>query len=134
VHPVNPEAYDAYLKGRYCWNRRPAFSRLAEAIKCFEQAIAKDPTYAAAYAGLSDSVCALSVFALVSADEGCNKAKVLAQKALAIDHSSAEAHTALALATMYSMTSWLLRRNLSGRLGSTHVMQWRIICSATISG
>jgi TolB-like protein len=99
VQPVDPPAYDVYLKGRYYWNRRPA--TLGEAIKCFEQAIAIDPTYAAAYAGLSDCLSSLRVWGIVSANEGCNKAKGLAQKALEIDHSLADAHTALAHATMY---------------------------------
>jgi TolB-like protein len=99
VQPVDPEAYDAYLKGRYYWNRRPL--RFAEAVKCFQQAIAKDPLYAVAYAGLSDCFCSLSVWGLVSANDGCNKAKGLADKALELDHSLAEAHAALAHATMY---------------------------------
>jgi len=98
-HPVNPEAYEAYLKGRYYWNRRPA--KLAEAIPCFEQAIAKDPTYAPAYAGLADCFSSLGAWALVSAEEGCVKAKGLALRALEIDHGSAEGHSALAYASMY---------------------------------
>jgi TolB-like protein/Flp pilus assembly protein TadD len=99
MHPVAPEAYDAYLKGRYYWNRRPA--RVAEAIKYFELAIEKEPGYALAYAGLADSLTSLSAWGLVSANEGCIKAKKLAQRALEIDLGLAEAHTALAYATMY---------------------------------
>jgi len=99
VHPVAPEAYDAYLKGRYYWNRRPA--RVAEAIKYFELAIEREPGYALAYAGLADSLTSLSAWGVVSANEGCIKAKKLAQRALEIDHGLAEAHTALAYATMY---------------------------------
>src|SRR3989475_882004 len=87
-HPVNPEAYEAYLKGRYYWNRRPA--TIAKAITCFEQAIAKDQIYAPAYAGLSDCLCSLGAWGLVSANEGCRKAKGLAQRALEIDHTLAE--------------------------------------------
>ena len=53
ARPVEPEAYEAYLKGRYHLNRRSpqAFPR---AVQCFRNAMAKDPTYAAAYAGLAD--------------------------------------------------------------------------------
>jgi len=96
--PVDPEAYEAYLKGRYHWNRRPG---VRKGIEYFEQAIAKDPTYAAAYAGLADCLSALSAWGVVPANEGCVKAKVLAEKALKLDPSLGEAHTSLALAAMY---------------------------------
>ena len=95
--PVDPEAYEAYLKGRYHWNRQA----LRKGIQYFEQAIGKDPTYAAAYAGLADCLSALSAWGHVAADQGCVKAKELARRALEIDSSLAEAHTSLALATMY---------------------------------
>ncbi len=95
VRRVDPEAYEAYLKGRYHWNRRPG---VRKSIEYFEQAIAKDPTYAAAYAGLADCLSALSAWGHVP---GCVKAKELAEKALELDHSSGEAHTSLAFAAMY---------------------------------
>jgi TolB-like protein/Flp pilus assembly protein TadD len=98
--PVDPEAYEAYLKGRYHWNRRSG-EGLDRAIQYFQQAITKDPTYAAAYAGLADCLTGLSAWAIVPADEGCGKAKGLAQKALELDHSSAEAHASLAFASMF---------------------------------
>jgi TolB-like protein/Flp pilus assembly protein TadD len=99
VHRVDREAYEAYLKGRYHWNRRPG---LRKGIEAFEQAIAKDPTYAAAYAGLADCLSALSAWGVVPANEGCVKAKMLAEKALELDHSSVEAHTSLAFAALYN--------------------------------
>jgi TolB-like protein/Flp pilus assembly protein TadD len=99
VQPVDPAAYEAYLKGRYYWRQRPA--RLQEAIQNFQKAIAEDPSYPAPYAGLADCLLALGAWALVPASEGCMRAKELALKALEIDQSSAEAHTALAYATMY---------------------------------
>src|SRR5439155_15730478 len=46
VHPVDPEAYEAFLKGRYHWNRRSR-EGLGKAVQYFQQAIAKDSTYAA---------------------------------------------------------------------------------------
>src|SRR2546425_8044413 len=100
VHPVDPEAFEAYLKGRYHWNRRSR-EGLGKAIQYFQQAIAKDSTYAAAYAGLADCHSALAAWGFASAGEGCGKAKELAQKALEIDDSSAEAHASLAYATMF---------------------------------
>jgi TolB-like protein len=99
AHRVDPEAYDAYLRGRYLLNRRPA--ELAKAIHCFEAAIAQDSTYVAAYAGLADCLCGLSAWGLVPASEGSVKAKALALKALELDHGSAEAHVSLAFAAMY---------------------------------
>ncbi len=99
VLPVDPDAYEAYLKGRYRWNRRPA--EIREAVKYFQHAIAKDTSYAAAYAGLADCLSALSAWAILPASEGCVKAKALAQKGLELDYSSAEAHAALAFATLY---------------------------------
>jgi TolB-like protein/Flp pilus assembly protein TadD len=98
VRRVDPVAYEAYLKGRYHWNRRPG---VRKSIEYFEQAIAKDSTYAAAYAGLADCLSALSAWGVVPANEGCRKAKVLAEKALKLDPSLGEAHTSLALAAMY---------------------------------
>ncbi len=99
VHPVDPEAYDAYLRGRYHWNRRSG-EELRHAVRHFEQAIVKDPAYAAAYAGLADCLSGLGWSGLVAPDEGCGRARRLAQEALEIDRSSGEAHASLAFATM----------------------------------
>ena len=99
THHVNPEAYEAYLKGRYFWNRRPA--ELGNAIQHFKEATTKDPGYAAAFTGLADCLNSLTVYGLAPPSEGCVKARHLAQRALEIGHSLAEAHTALGLATAY---------------------------------
>jgi TolB-like protein/Tfp pilus assembly protein PilF len=98
--PVDPEAYEAYLKGRYHWNRRSA-EGFGKAVQSFQTAIAKDPSYAAAYAGLADCLTGLSAWGFVPSQDGCGKAKGLAREALEIDHSLAEAHAALAFASMY---------------------------------
>jgi TolB-like protein/Tfp pilus assembly protein PilF len=94
-HPVNPEAYEAYLKGRYHWNRRSR-EGLPKGVQYFQEAIAKDPAYAAAYAGLADCLSALSTYNFVAPDEGCGKAKNLALQALQMEPSLGEAHTSLA--------------------------------------
>ena len=99
TQPVNPEAYEAYLKGRYHWLRRSG-EELPKAVQYFEQAIATDPTYAAAYAGLADSLSGLGVY-FVAPDQGCGKAKTLALRALEMDPGLAEAHASLAWATMW---------------------------------
>ena len=98
VYPVDPEAYEAYLKGRYHWNRRSG-EGLGKAIQCFQQAIAEDPAYAAAYSGLADCLSVLGWWGFVSPDEGCGKAKGLALQALEMNHSLAETHASLAWAT-----------------------------------
>jgi TolB-like protein/Flp pilus assembly protein TadD len=100
VRPVDADAYEAYLKGRYHWNRHSA-EGFGKAVQYFQEAIAKDPTYAAAYTGLADCFSILGIWGLVPPDEGCGKAKVLALQSLELDPSLAEAHVSLAWATMF---------------------------------
>jgi Tfp pilus assembly protein PilF len=92
---VNPEAYEAYLKGRYHWNKRTR-EGLMKGLENFQQAIDIDPTYALAYAGVADSWSILGNNGFLPAEETFPKAKAAALKALAIDDSLAEAHTSLA--------------------------------------
>ncbi len=93
--PVNPEAYEAYLKGRYFWNKRDRAS-LEKSLAYFNEAIARDPHYARAYAGLADVYVVLGSDWAMSPKDVNEKAKASAQKALAIDDSLVEAHTSLA--------------------------------------
>jgi len=95
VHPVDPEAYEIYLKGRYHWKRRSR-GEFAKARQCFEDAIAKDWTYAPAYTGLADCLSLLAWWCFISTEEGCGKAKQLATKALELDPDLADAHASLA--------------------------------------
>jgi tetratricopeptide (TPR) repeat protein len=96
--PVDPEAYDACLRGRYHWNRHSS-QGFAKAIENFKNAIARDASYPSAYAGLADCLSALGFWGAVCPDEGCGKAKQLAQKAIAMNPSLAEAHASLAFST-----------------------------------
>src|SRR5436853_4702820 len=89
VRAVDPDAYEAYLRGRYHWNRRSS-EGLGKAIENFRQAVASDPTYASANAGLADCFSSLGFWSFVDPDEGCGKAKGIAQKALEMDRSLAE--------------------------------------------
>jgi TolB-like protein/DNA-binding winged helix-turn-helix (wHTH) protein/Flp pilus assembly protein TadD len=91
---VDPDAYDAYLKGRFFWNRRSP-PDLSKAVEYFQQAIERAPAYAPAYAGLSD---AYRMFGLqgLPPRECMPKAEVAARKALALDDTLAEAHASLA--------------------------------------
>jgi TolB-like protein/DNA-binding winged helix-turn-helix (wHTH) protein/Flp pilus assembly protein TadD len=90
------EAYDFYLKGRYFWNKRTK-EGFEQAAGYFQQAIAEDPTYAPAYAGLADTFGLMSTWYLVPQSEFMPKARIAALKALQIDEAIAEAHASLAL-------------------------------------
>lgn len=90
------EAYDLYLKGRYFWNKRTT-QGFQQAIVCFQQAVAKDPNYAQAYAGLADSYALTSSYNFGSPKDLMPKARAAALRALQIDATLAEAHTSLAL-------------------------------------
>jgi TolB-like protein/DNA-binding winged helix-turn-helix (wHTH) protein len=92
---VNPDAHDAYLRGRFEWNRRTQAGML-KAIKYFEEAIAHDSRYAAAYSGLSDTYRLLDLQGLARPAQAMPKAETAARQALALDDSLAEAHASLA--------------------------------------
>jgi DNA-binding winged helix-turn-helix (wHTH) protein/TolB-like protein/Tfp pilus assembly protein PilF len=89
------EAYRLYLKGRNAWNKRTG-DALQEAVEFFNQAIAIDPNYGAAYAGLADCYNMLVVYGRLKPKEGFPKAKEAAEKALEIDERLAEAHSSMA--------------------------------------
>jgi TolB-like protein/DNA-binding winged helix-turn-helix (wHTH) protein/Tfp pilus assembly protein PilF len=94
MRTANPEAYDLYLKGRFYWNQRtpPA---MKQSIEYFQEAIAKDPGFAQAYAGLAEAYNLSYNVGLYSAKESSLQAKAAATRALELDPSIAEAHTAL---------------------------------------
>ena len=91
----NPQAYQFYLKGRYCWNKRTP-EGFKKAIDHFEEAIEIDPAYAAAYAGLADSYNMLGTYSALAPREAFPRAKAAAIHALEIDDTLADAHTSLA--------------------------------------
>jgi TolB-like protein/DNA-binding winged helix-turn-helix (wHTH) protein/Tfp pilus assembly protein PilF len=97
VKAVDPDAYEAYLMGRYFWNKRTA-DGLEKAVDYFDQAIARDPEYAAAYSGLADTYALLGdwQYAVMTTKEALPKAKAAAMKALELDDRLSEAHTSLA--------------------------------------
>ena len=92
------EAYQFYMKGRYYWNKRGASGSLQKAIDQFQQAAQKDPNYALAYVGLADSYGLLEEYTGDQGIETLQKARAFAERALQIDNSLGEAHSALALA------------------------------------
>jgi TolB-like protein/DNA-binding winged helix-turn-helix (wHTH) protein/Tfp pilus assembly protein PilF len=97
VKSVNAEAYEAYLKGRYFWNKRTG-DGLRKAVDYFQQAIEKDPNYAPAYTGLADSFALLGdwEYGVLAPTEAYPQAKAAATKALELDSNLGEAHISLA--------------------------------------
>jgi Tfp pilus assembly protein PilF len=92
---ADPEAYQLYLKGRYYWRKRTPES-LEKSRNDFNQAIEKDPSYAMAYLGLADYYTVVTDYSPIPVVEAAPKARAAAQKALAIDDSSSQAHAVLA--------------------------------------
>ena len=99
---VNPDAFENYLRGRFFWNKRTV-DGYQRAIAFFEKAIAVDPSYAKAYAGLADAYALLGSApnVVLSRGEAMSRARDAAQKALAIDETLADAHTSLGFVKMH---------------------------------
>lgn len=100
-------AYEGYLKGRYCWNRRTE-TGLRTSISHFQEAIRQDPTYVQAYAGLADSYAlrGIAEYGMAPPDEVMPRARAAARHALEIDAGSAEAQTTLAHVTYAYEWDW----------------------------
>ena len=99
---VVPEAYEAFLKGRFEAEKRTTEGFSASA-QYFREAIAKDPTFAAAYAGLADSLRFVSNYQIRPAEDVIPQARAAAEKALQLDDHLAEAHAALATLRFYHL-------------------------------
>jgi eukaryotic-like serine/threonine-protein kinase len=102
---VNPDAHDAYLRGRFYWNK-DAREDLERAREYFEQALEKDPRYAPAYAGLADYYSVLPFYTNARPDDVFPKAKQAVAKALELDSSLAEAHGTQAYILTYYDRDW----------------------------
>jgi TolB-like protein/DNA-binding winged helix-turn-helix (wHTH) protein/Tfp pilus assembly protein PilF len=105
--PVNADAYAAYLHGRYYWYKR-TMEGFQKSIQYYEQAVAADPNYAPAYAGLADAYALLgsSPNDGLPPNEAMPKAKAAAQKALQLDDGLAEAHASFAYVNMVYDWNW----------------------------
>jgi TolB-like protein/DNA-binding winged helix-turn-helix (wHTH) protein/Flp pilus assembly protein TadD len=95
IRSVHPDAYDEYLKGRFYWSNRSPEAML-KAVEHFNRAIERDPTYAPAYSGLSDTYRMFDQQGLAAPRESMPKAEAAARRALALDDGLAEAHASLA--------------------------------------
>jgi len=103
--PVNPQAHDAYLRGRY-FRRKGGLENVEKARQYFEQALDIDPLYAPAYAALADYYSVLPFYTGARRDEVLPKAKAAVTKALELDDSLAEAHSSLAYIYTYYDWDW----------------------------
>ena len=92
---VDPAAHEAYLRGRFFWNKREV-DAIQKAIDYFEEAIAKDPGFAAAHSGIADSYVSLYDYGFLSAADVGPKIRAAARRALELDPRSAEGHASLA--------------------------------------
>jgi TolB-like protein/DNA-binding winged helix-turn-helix (wHTH) protein/Flp pilus assembly protein TadD len=104
---VSPDAYEAYLKGRYFWNKRTG-DGLKKAIDYFTRAIERDPTYAEAYSGLADSYALAGdwLYGVLPPQDAFRQAQAAATRALALDDTLGEAHTSLAFALDLYAWDW----------------------------
>ncbi len=98
---VDPQVYEFCLLGRYHWNKRTT-ADLAKAQQYFEQAIARDPSYAPAHAGLADVFALQPFYGAARFEDNSQKAVASAQRALTLDASLADAHATLGLVRLSS--------------------------------
>ena len=129
--PVDPEAYELYLKGRYFWNKRTQ-DTTAKAIVLFKQAIEKDPRYASAYSGLADCYILYGVsfdVGSMSPADAIPQGKAAAERAIALDDTLAEGHTSLAYLRLIYDRDWAgseseFKRALSLNPGLVNAHHW----------
>lgn len=105
ARPINPKTYEDYLKGRYQWSKRTE-EGLRKSIEHFQQALAEDPGYALAYAGLAESYALLASYGVSPAREVMPKARAAAQRALQFDDTLAEAYASLGFVKSFYEWDW----------------------------
>jgi tetratricopeptide (TPR) repeat protein len=99
-HAPDPDAEQLYLKGIYYWQKRTPAS-LNQAVDYFTQAVVRDPQYAEAYVGLADCYNLLREYSLMPANEAYPRAQAAARRAIALDDSLSDAHSALGFVDFY---------------------------------
>ncbi len=122
------EAYQLYLKGRQSWNRRTE-QDLQDAMRAFDQALARDPAFALAHAGVADTWALLGFYSAAPPGEVFPRAKRAARRALDLEPALAEAYPALAYSAMYYDWDWIeaelaFRRALELHPGYANAHQW----------
>jgi eukaryotic-like serine/threonine-protein kinase len=127
-HMVDPQTYDLYLQGRRALADVTA-PRIRQSMVYFQQAIARDSNYAAAYAGLADSYSYLGIFELEAPREVMPKAKEAALKALELDNETAEAYIPLGIVQSLYEWDWAgagerFRRAVEFNPGNAYAQHW----------
>jgi TolB-like protein/DNA-binding winged helix-turn-helix (wHTH) protein/Tfp pilus assembly protein PilF len=105
VHAIDPEAHDAYLRGRY-WAYKATLEGLRKALEYYQKAIAKDPSYALAYAGVAEAYLGGGMGNGLPIKEVSARVNDAAIKALALDPSLAGPHSSLAFIKLYNDWDW----------------------------
>jgi len=128
IRLVSPEAHEEYLLGRYYWNKRTT-DGFAKAVEYFQQASARNPRYALAYAGLADCYVLQAEYTLQPSQQVLPKAREAALRALQLDDALAEAHASLAAAKLDYEWDWAgaeqeLRRAIELNAGYATAHQW----------
>jgi len=126
--PRDPVLNEAYLRGLYFWEKRTE-PDLHHAIENFNAAVARDPSFAPAYAGVANSYNLLWYLGFMKADEAVPQARTAIEKALALDPLSAEAHLARAYLLLHGDWDWTageaeLRHSLELSPGYSLAHQW----------
>jgi TolB-like protein/DNA-binding winged helix-turn-helix (wHTH) protein/Tfp pilus assembly protein PilF len=126
---VNPKVYEAYLKGRYFWNRRSE-PDMRQAIEHFEQALRYDPAYAPAYSGLADSYALYGSYGWsLAGGNAWQRALAAAERALELDNLLADGHTSRARIALNYELDWAAaesgyRRALELNPGYANAHHW----------
>jgi serine/threonine-protein kinase len=105
--PVDPKAYEAYLKGLYNWNKGRTPEYMGKAVEYFNEAIEKDPGYSAAYAELAETYLAMATYGMLLSEDAIRSARPATMKALELDPQSPEAHAALGRIRMAYDWDWV---------------------------
>jgi TolB-like protein/DNA-binding winged helix-turn-helix (wHTH) protein len=105
VHPVDPNAHELYLQARHYYNLRSR-DGLEKSVQLYTQALAKDPAYAAAYAGLADAYNLQAFYGFDPTMDTVSQAKIAANKALQLDDAMAAAHAALGYTEFMWREDW----------------------------
>jgi tetratricopeptide (TPR) repeat protein len=125
---VKPKAYEAYLRGRFHWDKRTE-EGMRRGLALFEQALAEDPSFALSQAGVAECYNMLGFWGVAAPQEVSPEAKAAATRALEIDATLAEAHAALGWTYFTYDWDWVagereFRRAIELKSGYTTAHQW----------
>jgi TolB-like protein/DNA-binding winged helix-turn-helix (wHTH) protein len=104
-HTVNPDAWDSYVKGEFYFSKRTR-AGFQQSCQYFEQAVAQDPGFAQAYAGLAECTWQAGNFGLIPMQDALVKSKAAANRAIELDANSSEAHVALGYVSLVGDWDW----------------------------